>query len=400
MKKRWIAVILSATLVFSNSGMVLAQENSQGLNNGNESYSESADLYDQAIDSELEIYSSDEVPDYDLWMADTMLYGMFGDGDGLYSTFESFQDPVYKQLGGYLLDDTSLVTISAAWSVYFNNTYRSQFADEQKYIYETLLMSYLTYEADEDSGHSIETELLDDVSKFSADLYQAAAEELSENPVYYIRNLTVDEAETFLKNLSTIENISTAIDYINDASDAVQSADDLINAVSEYMALQQVKEERIALIQSARDACAAMSTPNQGFIDACDEITEMLENLDVGYFFGETVLTNLWSKAIEKGWDALCDANVILKTVDLSVSGLNILFDTTDSASNNLKLALLYTMDCYMQMGMMTAAADYMNDWTDTAAAVNYLSCFRGYLEFQMFGNDFAVTWLEDYLDR
>lgn len=40
MKKRWIAVILSATLVFSNSGMVLAQENSQGLNNGNESYSE------------------------------------------------------------------------------------------------------------------------------------------------------------------------------------------------------------------------------------------------------------------------------------------------------------------------------------------------------------------------
>ena len=67
-----------------------------------------------------------EIPDYDYWMAQTIMNGIDNNGNSLYSTFRSFSEPVYRQLGGYLLDDKPLVSISTAWSIYFNSEYRNQ----------------------------------------------------------------------------------------------------------------------------------------------------------------------------------------------------------------------------------------------------------------------------------
>lgn len=57
------------------------------------------------------------VPDYNIWMANTLLYGYQNDeNSSLYQMFQDFYDPVYKELGGYLLEDEPLVNMSAAWS--------------------------------------------------------------------------------------------------------------------------------------------------------------------------------------------------------------------------------------------------------------------------------------------
>ena len=77
-----------------------------------------------------------EIPDYDYWMAQTIMNGIDNNGNSLYSTFRSFSEPVYRQLGEYLLDDKPLVSISTAWSIYFNSEYRNQLTNVQKYIYE------------------------------------------------------------------------------------------------------------------------------------------------------------------------------------------------------------------------------------------------------------------------
>ena len=88
-----------------------------------------------------------EIPDYDYWMAQTIMNGIDNNGNSLYSTFRSFSEPVYRQLGEYLLDDKPLVSISTAWSIYFNSEYRNQLTNMQKYVYEMLLMDYLKYDA-------------------------------------------------------------------------------------------------------------------------------------------------------------------------------------------------------------------------------------------------------------
>ena len=40
-----------------------------------------------------------EIPDYDYWMAQTIMNGIDNNGNSLYSTFRSFSEPVYRKLG-------------------------------------------------------------------------------------------------------------------------------------------------------------------------------------------------------------------------------------------------------------------------------------------------------------
>ena len=112
-----------------------------------------------------------EIPDYDYWMAQTIMNGIDNNGNSLYSTFRSFSEPVYRQLGEYLLDDKPLVSISTAWSIYFNSEYRNQLTNMQKYVYEMLLMDYLKYDAfGEDKNKELTNSKTDFALKFMMQL--------------------------------------------------------------------------------------------------------------------------------------------------------------------------------------------------------------------------------------
>ena len=132
-----------------------------------------------------------EIPDYDYWMAQTIMNGIDNNGNSLYSTFRSFSEPVYRQLGEYLLDDKPLVSISTAWSIYFNSEYRNQLTNMQKYVYEMLLMDYLKYDA---FGEDKNKELTNSKTDFALKIYDAIGEELNDKKESYINNLPVKES--------------------------------------------------------------------------------------------------------------------------------------------------------------------------------------------------------------
>lgn len=332
-----------------------------------------------------------DAPDYDTWLASTMLYGYENSGNGLYTTFQSLSEPVYMELGGYLLDDVPLVSMSTAWSVFFNSEYRNQFANEQKYIYEIILMEYLKY----DSGNkSVKNELINNEIKFSMKLYDIITKDMTSNKKDYINGLTVDEAIEFYENADVLEKIGPAI---SELKDGVESVKDLINVFSEYMALQQVRDERVYLLKEAKNACASSNYPNSDFIKATDELINIIEGSALQYVQGES-LDFLWGQGCDYAWSALCNANPILKSIELGVSGLDVCFDSTNVASNNLKLALLYTTDHYLKQGMMNATSGFMSN-NSSVNAQTFLACFQAYMQFQMYGNDFAKTWLNGYLD-
>ncbi len=349
-------------------------------------------LYDYAtMSTQIDSTTVIEAPDYDIWLANTMLYGYENSGNGLYTTFQSFSEPVYMELGGYLLDDVPLVSMSTAWSVYFNSEYRNQFANEQKYIYEVILMEYLKY----DSGYkAVKNELMNNEIKFSMKLYKTIANELSDNTLDYINNMTPEEVISLFKKTNVLDQMGTAISELQDGVDSVK---DLINVFSEYMALQQVRDERVYLLRAARNACASSSYPNSDFIKAADELISIIEGSTLQYVQGKS-LDYLWEQGCDYAWGKLCDANPILKSIELGVSGLNVCFDSTNAASNNLKLALLYTTDCYLKQGMMSATSNFMSD-KSSVNAQTFFACFQAYIQFQMYGNDFAKTWLNGYLD-
>ena len=343
------------------------------------------------IESVNEGQVTKSIPDCDVWMADTMIFGFNNDQNGIYPMFQSFSEPIYKQLGGYLLEDEPLVVMSTAWSVYFNNEYRNQFFNEQKYIYEVLLMEYIKYDAE---SENISVELENNETKLSMKLYALLSEELADNTADYIDGMTVGEAVDFYNNVKIAEDLNTALSKVKKHVDNIK---DLIDMMSEYLALQQVKEERIYLLKAARDACVSEDSPNQDFIKAADELIDIFQKSTLDYVQGKA-LDYLWNQGCDFIWDKLCDANPVLKTIGLDVSGLDVCFDTTNSASNNLKLALLYTADCYLKQGMMSAASDYMGSRT-AINAQTFLACFKAYIQFQMYGNEFSNVWMEDYLN-
>lgn len=169
-----------------------------------------------------------EIPDYDYWMAQTIMNGIDNNGNSLYSTFRSFSEPVYRQLGEYLLDDKPLVSISTAWSIYFNSEYRNQLTNMQKYVYEMLLMDYLKYDA---FGEDKNKELTNSKTDFALKIYDAIGEELNDKKESYINGGAASDIINWIYHK---ENVSTATDLINICKGQNKYRQSLINNQLKY----------------------------------------------------------------------------------------------------------------------------------------------------------------------
>ena len=325
--------------------------------------------------------------DYDIWMADALIDGIDG-GYSWYKTFRGLQEPVYRTLGSELVDDVPLVSISTTWTVFFNGEYRNQFANEQKYIYEIILMDYLKYVSSMDTSVK---DLLGNEYKYAKKLYSTIISELKDNTIDYIDNdLSVKEAEKIWKNTKIADGINEAMKELNDGTKTVKK---LIEELSQYLVLKETKDNTIALLVASKEAAGG----NSDYIKAVDDIVDALNATGLEYVQGES-LDYLWDEVLNVAWDLLKDANPFLKPFDLGIATLDLCFDSTKSASNNLKLVLLYTMDSYLSIGSMNATQTYLADKTPENAR-KFRDCFEAYIQFQMFGNQFASSWLEQYLE-
>ena len=339
----------------------------------------------------VQIYSgvtqSTEIPDYDYWMAQTIMNGIDNNGNSLYSTFRSFAESVYRQLGGYLLDDKSLVSISTAWSIYFNSEYRNQLTNMQKYVYEILLMDYLKYDA---LGEDKNKELTNSKTDFALKIYDAIGEELNDKKESYINNLPVKESKEICGRIEKIYGLGEVLKGVNEG---IKTTKELIDCMSEYLAILKVKDDCVLLLKVMQKQVSV----DGDFKKAITEVLNTIDGTPIDYEskkYGEY----LWNKVLDAGWSALEDSNPVLGALNWGMNGLDVCFNSQDRASNNLKLALLYTMDCYMQQGMF-AAADSFRCEPNSENGKNFTYCFNAYIRFQMYANNYATTWLNNYLN-
>lgn len=329
---------------------------------------------------------TEEVPDYDIWTAQTMLFGYENAGNGLYPTFRNFQEPVYKQLGGYMLDNKPLTALSTTWTVALNEDFRKN----PDFIYEAIIISYLKYGNDE---AELESELQSNARNFAVGLYGALEEHYEGKWEKLLDSSSKEEAEKMIGSLSGMSEAVSAV------SEMVSTGKELISAVSDYLGLQKVKDDRVLLLEKARAACAAMDNPNQNFIDAADKAIRYMNTNIVGYMAEETA-EYMYGKYLDSFWEAATVAYPALKGIKLSRQAIELCFNTTSGAESNLKLALLYTADYYFQLGLMSASKAFMDDQTSVKAAQTFMGCFRGYIEFQMYGNSYAKDWVDEFKDQ
>ena len=265
-----------------------------------------------------------EIPDYDYWMAQTIMNGIDNNGNSLYSTFRSFSEPVYRQLGEYLLDDKPLVSISTAWSIYFNSEYRNQLTNMQKYVYEMLLMDYLKYDA---FGEDKNKELTNSKTDFALKIYDAIGEELNDKKESYINNLPVKESKEICRRIETIYGLGEVLKGVNEG---IKTTKELIDCMSEYLAVLKVKDDCVSLLKVMQEQVSV----DGDFKKAISEVLNTIDGTPIDYEskkYGEY----LWNKILDAGWSALEEKKgEDVKIID--IEGVSVIADyfVLASASN------------------------------------------------------------------
>ena len=342
--------------------------------------------------SDQGLFSSEtqsEVPDYDVWLSNTVMSGLNMNGttygNSMYKLFKQMQEPIYAELGGIILDDVPLMSASSIWK----NVIKREFYTNQKLIYETLLMEYIRYE-NKVNASSFDTTQIDRANSYLIKIFNDLAKDCKE-----FSQMPVKDAA------KTLENVTRVKDIIKYTKDVSKNTKEFLKLTTNLLALMDAKQEKIQLIKNARNACAGMQNPNNDFISACDEIIEAMKDTNV--VLGDYTITQsahiLMNDVMDEVWSKLCKENPILKQLDYGAAALDIMFAFSDDAANNLKLAILYTMDCYFKMGLSNAASNYINQPTDKDAAQIFNGCFEGYVNFQIYGNNTAKSWISSVTD-
>ena len=412
MKKRLLALLLTGTLL-AQSGLALAAEIDVGEvsdetteeeivvtedltdeseteveaetteANENETVDDSEEEFEESEVQNITVNDTeaqDEIPEYDIWLADSYMFGIDKSGDSLYSLLLGFQDPVYLTLGQNLIEDDTTFKLASAWSVLLNDDMRKN----PNYLYETIIMDYLVFQSERSEFN---TEMANNISSFSSEIYSAMSEEYGYLTEVELDKYTAQDVRDCISaSKSNIENFNLAIKTV---SMGTSTAKEYIKDLSNYLALLKVKDERIALLNQAYKV--ASSDKNAGFCSAVIEIKTIMSSSVPQYLSGETV-EHLWGLFLDACWEQTA---AHIPGLGLGKAGLDVLFNTSGGAENDLKLAVLYLSDSYFRRGLFNSASAYRSNSTAENGR-NFSACMTAYAEFQIYGNTYAKKWIQN----
>jgi len=330
-----------------------------------------------------------------VYAANVILNGFNGDtSTGWYATFKSLRDPEYYELTEFLLEDGVLCWSSNFWNAAFN----SDFRDNPSYFYEVVLMGFLKHEQKQMSldgawnskemslALSIYNEL---VAQYTDTYEEGALEEL-------VKSIGKMPAEEAAQKISALTNVSLGAEALNTLKQGCSTAKDLIDAISEYQTLLDAKQERITLLKLAKEKI----TDNDYFSKAVDDIIAKMETTPIEYLAGES-LEKLWDGFMDSAWNLIVKGSPIepvLKAIDIEKMTLDVLFNSSDTASNNFKLLVVYIVDTYFESALELSKANYESSGTITNAA-SFVECYQAYIDYQIYGLEYTKTFIKDIVD-
>ena len=329
-----------------------------------------------------------------LFQANIIANGYNNDGDSYYNLLKSMQDPLYYTLTELMLDDGVLCWTSNFWNAAFN----SDFQRNPSYFYEVMLMGFLKYDQKQldTSGvlNSQEMSLATSIYDKLADKYI----DKFENPSYkdflkQLKEIPKDEYENIISN---IDDIKISKELLGTLSSGCSNAVELVEAVSEYQILLNAKSERIEMLKLAKSKV----TDNEYFTKAVDDIIAHMEETSIDYVSGK-LMEKIWNNFLDTAWDLIVkDSPIapILAAIDIEKMTLDVLFNSSETASNNFKLLVLYIVDTYFRSALDKSYNDYKSNGTVENAEI-LIQCYKAYIEYQVYGLDYTKTFIDGIVD-
>lgn len=329
-----------------------------------------------------------------LFQANIIANGYNNDGDSYYNLLKSMQDPLYYTLTELMLDDGVLCWTSNFWNAAFN----SDFQRNPSYFYEVMLMGFLKYDQKQldTSGvlNSQEMSLATSIYDKLADKYI----DKFENPSYkdflkQLKEIPKDEYENIISN---IDDIKISKELLGTLSSGCSNAVELVEVVSEYQVLLNAKSERIEMLKLAKSKV----TDNEYFTKAVDDIIAHMEETSIDYVSGK-LMEKIWNNFLDTAWDLIVkDSPIapILAAIDIEKMTLDVLFNSSETTSNNFKLLVLYIVDTYFRSALDKSYNDYKSNGTVENAEI-LIQCYKAYIEYQVYGLDYTKTFIDGIVD-
>lgn len=349
-----------------------------------------SDTFNDGNDSSSAAFASSKIPDHDIWLADTVKTGLIVDGKNiqtksLYNLItQPSVKPVYQELGERILSNKPMLVLSSIWK----GVIKQEFYDDQKLIYEALLADYLQF-VDSTDSTGFDSSQIERANSYLIKIFNDLSTYYTQNGVYNWKpedfmKLNAEEAN---KLLQSVDSMKTAVSLVGDTCSTTK---ELIELCTKVNAFKNAADERILLIQKARNA----GSSNTAFVEACDAILAQLgsQSIDVSYLRSQSASAAM-KKCTETMISELSKQNPALKALSYGSSAMNILFNTSSINSDNLKLSLLYTMDCYFNTALTSSSSTYTR-YKNTDNANTFVKCFQGYTTFQIYADNVAKSYI------
>lgn len=315
-----------------------------------------------------------------------MLTGDEG-GNDYYRQFLRLDNPVFINLAEAYIDDEPQFYLSNSWSNILNEEYRRKGTFKNEYIYDMIIMGFLKFEAE---GDTYDDSLASRATDFAEDLYSFFGDELETK---FEKSQISGSTNKVFDNIQTINDLNLAMSVVDYAGEAYES---YLDIMASKMAILEAKREKIALFKASMDFASQLEG-DDGYERVMDSIISAMEASDLTEYLNEKTESACWNTMLKLTEDIIKEINPVFAMLDLSVSGIDLVFNSSENASYDIKLAYLYLTERYLRNGMYSISEDYRKEKTPENAK-RFIDSFRTLLEFQQYGNIYAGEWLDNYI--
>ena len=339
----------------------------------------------------------------DVFVADCVINGLLDKSGNRVNTYSLISSTIlhnytYKVLTEALMDDQTLVFNSSFWNTVYNSL-KGEFVtvfQQKKLFYETILMDYLAYV---DNSEEYKSSFDQDCAKYGYDiskkLIEIASNTYEGNVDKIIENQSLSDAIEFSNEYGFIYKLKEFTGLVDSIKEKATNAKEYYDSLKKALAIKNANISRIAFLKQMKSS----ASDNTDFCDAVDEIIKVYEEN-----FCSIVLDNTADMAIkqltQKAWGKMLGLlsptySSVLKTIQIGQKTLDYIFNSNDTAENNLKLLILYIVGNYAR----ESATNLRTVFNNSQTASNGSSFVNGYLEYviyQKYATELANGYVQE----
>jgi len=379
------------TLPFSESGYNFAYKAAASAQAGTNDFK-----YDSA-----DIFTADSLLDRAILPDGERIF----DHDPILAYTPTTRDWLFKQTAEEVVDNSWLISADTLW-LNAEKAFSFEFVGEdsvftrQQFVYETIIMDYLTYQYQSDEFKS-------DIEKSTTKFMYKIEKKVLDNEILSdeafdnkIKGMSKEDAADFAKEQNYLKIFNEVnVSAYDSLIDGAETAKDYFKKLSKLMALQEASTTRLDFLQKIKD-----NTDDKALIKAIDDITAK---------YNDELSNVVWNEFLQTGmetfngvvWDSIKDFFKKkfkieipgFSNIKLGMAGIDWAFNEKGMAESRIQLTILYIIHADVMQTYIDMRDSYINSGTEESAQ-EFVNAYSQYLAFIAYSSGITKEYLGETL--